>query len=196
MRQFLRLIVVFLIIILGFSFEKPVSKHCNPKYISPHEVIVANLLKGDRTIKIFLDDSFEERDRLIFIDTLKRFNAFGLKVFLVSSRKDFHHIDITNMQNLGRDIIGLYPVGSNQIYINVIDISTDLQLQAVFLHEIAHWIGLDHVCLEMQNANQQTCSPVGRGFAIMNPSTGSNPEVFFSHLDILEFKRLERALIH
>ena len=84
----MRLIVVFFIIILGFSFEKPVSKHCNPKYISPHEVIVANLLKGDRTIKIFLDDSFEERDRLIFIDTLKGFNAFGLKVFLVSSKED------------------------------------------------------------------------------------------------------------
>jgi hypothetical protein len=64
------------------------------------------------------------------------------------------------------------------------------------MHEIAHWIGLDHVCSEMQNENQQTCSPVGRGFAIMNPESQTNTEVFFSDLDILEFKRLERTLIH
>lgn len=196
MRQFLRLIVVFLIIILGFSFEKPASKYCNLEHASSHEVTVANLLKGDRTIKIFLDASFNERERLIFRDTLKRFNAFRLKVFLISNKKDFHHIDIANMQNLGRNVIGLYPVGSNQIYINVNDISTDLQLQAVFMHEIAHWIGLGHVCLEMQNVNQQTCSSVGRGFAIMNPETQTNTEVFFSHLDILEFKRIELNLVH
>jgi hypothetical protein len=193
MTQFLKIVVSFIIIVLGFFFENPIAK----KHLNSHQIVVYNLLKGNRTIIIFIDESFSEKERIIFSNTLKYFNAFGLKVFLVSNRNDFYHIEIINAKNLGRNVAGLYPVESNQIYINVNAITTESQLQAVFMHEVSHWIGLGHICLDYQTTNEQLCSPVGRGFAIMNHVVSTpNTEVSFSNLDILEFKRIESMLIH
>lgn len=182
MRVFFKLILAILLVVSGFVFSLP------PTEKEIHEQRVCGILKTHRTIKIFADQSIQPRERLMIESTLGRFNVFdGLTVVEVQNRANAD-ITITNRSNLGNDgIIGIQPPYSNLIYLNVGNILTDLQFQAVFMHETAHWIGLRHICVANE---REECSNVGKGIAIMNPITDTNPPVYFSGLDSLEFRRV------
>lgn len=92
--------------------------------------------------------------------------------------------------------------GEERILIDPVMTPGKLAFQAALMHEIGHYLGMEHIC-ESDNT-ESVCSPVGRGPAIMNPNllhgedsfsyhhayTGPLPVWEVQSLDIAEFLRV------
>jgi hypothetical protein len=65
---------------------------------------------------------------------------------------------------------------------------TDQQFRTVVVHELGHWLGMRHVC-RTDGWTSDSCSPIGRGEAVMNPTTGDTQSSIPGLLDIMEYNR-------
>ena len=186
MRRFFAFIFAILMVCFGFYSSGPTTDK------EQHQILVGYILKTHRPIKIFLDESIPPRHVDLIKQTLNRFIVFDDMRVEITDSRELADIVAYKRNNLSIDgVIGLHPQYSNEIYLDIENIVTDLQFQAVFMHEVSHWIGLQHVCFLKE---RKECSPVGIGFAIMNPVTDDHPQMFFTQLDILEFKRVKNLL--
>lgn len=88
--------------------------------------------------------------------------------------------------NPDSNVLGLYPLTRNRLYLDETRISSPRMFRTVFLHEFGHWAGLKHVCLTLGElaVTAHECTPGITGPAIMNPGvTESSPEGFTSFDD-------------
>jgi hypothetical protein len=100
----------------------------------------------------------------------------------------------------------LTPRGESKIFIDPTCTQGNLEFRTAFMHEIGHALGMQHICLPSEERND--CSPVGRGFAVMNPNIvqestepehsidssdpGPVPTFEIQELDLREFERVAR----
>ncbi len=92
--------------------------------------------------------------------------------------------------------------GHRRVVVDPACVSSELEFKTVLMHEVAHSLGMGHVC--RVGDSRSDCSTVGRGLAIMNPTlleahsvdafetvdTGSQPTWQVQALDIAEFRRV------
>jgi hypothetical protein len=96
--------------------------------------------------------------------------------------------------------------GESKIFIDPTCTQGNLEFRTALMHEVGHALGMQHVCLARED--RRDCSPVGRGFAVMNPNlvnevgerdtsfestdTGPVPTFQIQDLDLREFQRVAR----
>lgn len=86
-------------------------------------------------------------------------------------------------------ILGSYTAETNYTLIDPRCSITDQQFRAVVVHELGHWLGMRHVC-RPDGRTSDVCSPVGRGEAVMNPTTAIDQSAMPNRLDIAEYNRV------
>lgn len=133
--------------------------YVDPHFTSWHKTLIRIAVRG------------YERVGLIFIETLDYSES---------------RIIIQRWRNEIREstVFGVYVDGTKRILIDVDRMTTESQIVAAIMHELGHWIGMNHVCREPnESAN---CSSVGYGNAIMNPNIGESHITNLSPLDLAE----------
>lgn len=81
-------------------------------------------------------------------------------------------------------VIGCYVDGTRTVLIDADKILSDNQFIGTVIHEIGHWLGMNHVCTIRGEAS--FCSAVGYGPAIMNPYISREHITELSPLDLRE----------
>ena len=92
--------------------------------------------------------------------------------------------------------------GGREVYLDPVCAAGNLELRAAMGHGVGHALHMQHVCIHPGDAPD--CSPVGSGYALMNPSltfgddpgpgtesayTGLVPQPEPTELDLLEYLR-------
>ncbi len=163
----------------------------------------ANRIDYSGQIWVTFDEKFSEKEKETMTRGFKKLkSAFGLE-FLEGE----NHSEITWNKIFVRkwissrdsNVIGQYIHGQSQVLIDSTRVSTRTELDILFLHEVGHWLGLTHICLpsdKSEPSSSSSCSPVGTGVAIMNPTINYSSSSDFSELDIKEYLRVRDILLN
>jgi hypothetical protein len=124
--------------------------------------------------------------------TFGRFAAIGLRSRFVESHSFFlKDVYVRNSEEtFTQSDLGMYSSHTSYIQVPINRMESFHQLQMIFMHEIGHWLGMKHICMEHERNIRSDCSSVGYGNAIMNPINVPAMPASFSELDRLEFQRI------
>lgn len=140
-----------------------------------------------RHIRVSFDPLFADRYRELGGYSLPYLIPLGVTSEIVDTNPDVRVTYWMGHTCDGR--MGLFALGTNYVKIDPACIFSDLQFQAVVAHEIAHWLGMTHVC-DASGATSDTCSTIGRGSALLNPFLAWDHPADITNLDIQEYNRV------
>lgn len=189
MKRLFYLFFTLLVVYLGFTDLCCCTRGSQWRRQQIHDIV-----NSSRAIKVYIRPEIDQRYISLIQESLGRFNVLpGIRVAIVEDVSRADVIVYSWNNRINDNIIGLQPESSNQILLDIRRITEaggDRALQTVFMHELGHWLGMKHVC---QHRNERReCSPVGYGWAIMNPVVENGFVTEFTTLDISEFRRIMR----
>lgn len=153
---------------------------------------ITNEIRNAEIIYVYFDPSYSLQEKKQMILTFERFRSLGLRPRLVESTSFFvKNVYVRNSDEFfGQTDLGMYSSNTSFIQVPANRIESTHQLQMIFMHEMGHWLGMRHVCLESERFLRKDCSPVGYGVAIMNPINVPVFAAVFTALDQAEFQRI------
>lgn len=138
-----------------------------------------------RTIRVSFDNSFSDHEKFLVKIALLNYERLGIHVQFVTENQEVqirrwagHHCQ--------DDLLGI--THQNYVLIDPACTSSEQQLQVVVFHEIGHWLGMQHVC-QPNLKTTDVCSPVGYGWAVLNPYVGRLHPLQPTRLDEAEYTR-------
>lgn len=140
-----------------------------------------------RTITVAIHPDFTAQQRFLIalaVNDLKVMNVIGR---VVEGRADVLVRHWTF--NCETFILGSYTAETDYALVDPRCSTTNQQFRAVVVHELGHWLGMRHVC-RPDGRTTDVCSPVGRGEAVMNPTTSVDQVSIPNRLDIAEYNRV------
>lgn len=139
-------------------------------------------------IRISLDRTFPNNYASIINDVLPLLSRWDVRGRVVTNGN--YDLYIRNWaKTCSEPALGRYTHGTGFVDISPECTYTETQFRAVVLHEIGHWLGLDHICMPSGETTDH-CSPVGRGRAIMNPYIAYDHPLEITELDLAERRRV------
>ncbi len=178
-----RVLLVLMAVLLGFCSGCPTRAELTDSITTaPREFVCPT-----RHITVGIHPDFTPHQRFLIgmaITDLKHLNVHGR---IVDGPADvvIRHWTF-NCESL---ILGSYTAETNYALIDPRCSITDQQFRAVVVHELGHWLGMRHVC-RPDGRTSDVCSPVGRGEAVMNPTTAIDQSAMPNSLDIAEYNRV------
>lgn len=166
-------------------------------------------------VHVHLSENFTQHQREQAQEALEELNRLGPRFVLGGegiNNVTVLSVDLTNgkpanCQTLGAARYDLASTGESRIFIDPTCTQGNLEFRTALMHEIGHSLGMQHICLP--NEHRTDCSPVGRGFAVMNPNLvselgepntsfessdpGPVPTFQIQDLDVKEFERVART---
>ena len=141
------------------------------------------------TLRIQIESRFSSYEHRQFLEALPALRTLGFNPVEVQQDQT-HDVVIRYWDNLDphSKLIGLTTWDTDYVQIASARVASEPQLRAIVLHELGHWLGMNHVCLFP--GERPTCSTVGYGVAIMNPEITLDHVQVYTNLDILEFRRV------
>ncbi len=133
----------------------------------------------------YIDSHFTPQHKAFIRRAVRGYERVGL-IFIETSVYSESRIIVQRWRNESREstVFGVYVDGTKRILIDVDRMGTESQTVAAIMHELGHWIGMNHVC---RTPNETVhCSTVGYGNAIMNPNIGESHITNLSPLDLAE----------
>jgi len=170
----------------------PPSPNRNTQFNSRRERGITHELRNSEIIYIYFDPSYSALEKKQMTLTFDLFRVLGLRPRLVESFTfEVRDVYVRNSDEFfSQSDLGLYASNTSYIQVPTNRIESRHQLQMIFMHEMGHWLGMKHVCVESERLLRIDCSPVGYGTAIMNPINVPALAAVFSRLDQLEFQRI------
>lgn len=153
---------------------------------------ITHELRNSSVIYIYFDQTYSTEEVNQMVLTFGRFSAIGLRArFVASQNFNFKDIYVRNSEEtFSQSDLGMYSNRTSYIQVPINRMESFHQLQMIFMHEIGHWLGMKHICLDHERNIRSDCSPVGYGNAIMNPINVPAMPASFSEFDRLEFQRI------
>lgn len=186
----LKFILCLIISILGYCCGN------NSRIVSQQN----RIFLPENVLYIKFDRGFTVEEIECFKQTFPLFNSsLGLQQQLVAVDYNSQVFDLT-VENTELDLLttdlGRH-MGGNIIRLATNRMSSNHQLKMVFMHEIGHWLGMQHVCIGSEPIERlDECSSVGLGLAIMNPYNNPTLGLRFTELDRREFILHHRQWFH
>ena len=180
--------LLFLIALFGYCCVPPTIVERNQN----REHGITNEVRNSEIIYVYFDSSYSAEEKKQMLLTFDRFQVIGLRPRLVESRS-FYMKDVyvrNSDEFFSQSDLGLYSSNTSYIQVPINRIESHHQLQMIFMHEMGHWLGMKHVCIESERFVRTDCSPVGYGNAIMNPINVPAFAANFTILDQQEFQRI------
>ncbi len=173
MRLIFRLFFAVMMIIAGLTTQLP-------KISAP---------PSQTNYSLDIDSRFSRRDRQIIIEALSEYQRFGI-YFWPTTETQSVDLHIKQWFNITNARIGECHPNLATVFLDAERTETDIQLRALTIHEVGHFLGMNHIC--EYPTESYDCSPTLYGPAIMNPFLLPNHIIHFSSLDIIEFNRARR----
>ena len=144
-----------------------------------------------RIIRVEVDAAFNQEEHQQIQEALPQLEALGVGFVEVSEQPNVS-IRFWDNEDPRSNFIGLYTLSTNYVLVASRRTYSNEQFRAVVLHELGHWMGMNHVCTVPRE--RAVCSGVGFGLAIMNPELLTNHVQGFTSLDLREFRRSSTRL--
>jgi hypothetical protein len=187
-KIFGQICLLFSIILFGYCCIPPSTQ--TTVHIREHGI--THETRNSPVIYVYFDQSYSTEEKVQMSLTFGRFAAIGLRSRFVESHSFFlKDVYVRNSEEtFTQSDLGMYSSHTSYIQVPINRMESFHQLQMIFMHEIGHWLGMKHICMEHERNIRSDCSSVGYGNAIMNPINVPAMPASFSELDRLEFQRI------
>lgn len=147
-----------------------------------------------RYLRVYFDTTFSKAQRNQMLEALINYENFNIRIEVVNGSqydvKIFNWVNVNNGIRCPRRADGAEILGYQEHNFAFVDpecVRTTYRFKTTVMHEVGHFLGMDHICL---NSSQRNCHRIfGEGVAIMNPEMPAFQAPRFTELDRLEYIR-------